>query len=76
MAPAEQKALIKEKAEQRRQLKGEVKKLAKQRADYIAREVEAAGGASDSLDEKLYKAVKSQAAKSGISYEAAGSATY
>lgn len=76
LAPAEQKALIKEKAEQRRQLKDEVKKLAKQRADYIAREIEAAGGASDSLDEKLYKAVKSQAAKRGISYESAESAAY
>ena len=76
MAPAEQKALIEEKAIQRRQLKEEVQKLAKQRADYIAREMEASGGARDSLDEKLYRAVKSQAAESGISYESAEPAAY
>jgi Mg-chelatase subunit ChlD len=76
LAPAEQMALIKEKAEQRRRMKDEVKKLSRQRADYIAREVEASGGAEESLDEKLYRAVKSQAAKSGISYEAAESAAY
>jgi hypothetical protein len=76
LAPAEQEAVIKEKAERRSQLKEEVRELAKQRADYIASEVKASGGADDSLDEKLYRAVKSQAVKSGISYEASESAAY
>ncbi|MCW8963807.1 MAG: VWA domain-containing protein [Gammaproteobacteria bacterium] len=76
MAPAAQAALIKDKAEERQQLKAEVKKLAQQRADHIKREVKAKGGARDSLDEKIFGAVKEQAAKIGISYDAEESAAY
>jgi Mg-chelatase subunit ChlD len=76
MAPAVQSKLLKDKAEMRQKLNAEVKKMAKQRADYIAQEVDSRGGAADSLDEKIFGAVKEQAAKSGISYEAAESAAY
>jgi len=76
MAPTAQAALLKDKAEERQQLNAEVKKLAQQRADHIKREVKAKGGARDSLDEKIFGAVKEQAAKIGISYDAEESAAY
>ena len=76
MAPAAQSALLKDKAETRQKLNRQVKKLAQERADYIKREVKAKGGAADSLDEKIFGAVKEQAAKSGISYDAAEWAVY
>ena len=76
MAPAAQSKLLKDKTEMRQKLNAEVKKMAQERADYIKREVKAKGGAADSLDEKIFGAVKEQAAKSGISYEADESAAY
>jgi len=76
MAPAAQSRLLKDKAEVRQKLNAEVKKMVQQRADYIKREVRAKGGVADSLDEKIFGAVKEQAAKSGISYEATESAVY
>jgi len=76
MAPAAQSQLLKDKAEVRQRLNAEVKKLSRERADYIKNKVAAEGGAADSLDEKIFGAVKEQAAKSGISYEAAESAAY
>ena len=76
MAPVEQQALLKDKSEMRQKLNKQVKKLAQERADYIKREVKTKGGAADSLDEKIFGAVKEQAAKSGISYEAEDSAVY
>ena len=76
MAPAAQTTLLKDKAEMRQELNKQVKKLAQERADFIKRKVESDGSAADSLDEKIFGAVKEQAAKSGISYEAAESAVY
>ena len=76
MAPAEQKAMIEQQVAKRQQIKAQVEALAKKRADFITQEVKASGGAEESLDEKLYDAVRSQAARSGISYDKAESAAY
>jgi Mg-chelatase subunit ChlD len=70
MAPAEQQALITETAQQRDELKRQISELADQRADYLKKKVEERGGARDSLDDKIYRAVRAQAGKAGLSYEA------
>ena len=75
LAPAQQKAVIEEQARRRDQLQQEIRKLSESRSSYIRKKVEAAGGADDSLDEKIYSAVKEQAAGSGLSYES-DSASY
>ena len=60
---------IKRKKQRRDQIKQEIKKLSESRNDYIKEKVEADGGAEDSLDEKIYRAVKNQAAGVGLSYD-------
>ncbi len=72
MAPEEQASLLKEKIERRAELKGEIETLAEQRGAFLKQRVEELGGARDSLDHKIYSAVREQAAKSGLSYEADG----
>ena len=47
----------------------QIQELAKQRAEYLRKEVEERGGAEDSLDDKVYRAVREQAAAVGLSYE-------
>ncbi len=69
LAPRERRALIGEKAEQRKALSEEIETLSAQRRDYLKREVEKAGGAAGSLDHKLYGAIREQAARNGIRYE-------
>ena len=69
MAPEEQEALITRKAKRRDQLKQEIRQLSESRNDYIRDKVEAEGGADDSLDEKIYRAVRRQAAESGLHYD-------
>jgi hypothetical protein len=70
LAPAEQKAAIEEQAERRKELSVEVKALAAQRDEYLKRQVAERGGAKDSLDDKIYGAVREQAAAKGLKYEA------
>ena len=70
MSPAEQKAVIAETAERRRELKREINSLAGQRAAYLRERVEAGGGADASLDHGIFRAVKEQARESGLHYEA------
>ncbi len=43
--------------------------MSESRDRYLEDEVEAAGGAADSLDEKIYRAVRDQAASVGLTYE-------
>jgi Mg-chelatase subunit ChlD len=69
MAPEEQKAHIEELAVERSQIKSQILQLAADRDEYIAKKVEADGGAKDSLDVLLYEAVKEQAGKAGLEYE-------
>jgi Mg-chelatase subunit ChlD len=70
MSPAEQEAFVEEQARQRDELKQDIQQLSEQRAAYMKHKLEAAGGATDSLDDKIYSAVREQAAKKGFVYEA------
>jgi Mg-chelatase subunit ChlD len=67
----ERKQLVSENAAKRSDLQRQIKELADKRDHYAAKEVAAAGGAKDSLDDKIYGAVREQAGKSGLTYPAA-----
>jgi len=69
MTPAEQKALIKETAAKRKELQSRIGELAEQRNEYLKKKVEEMGGAKDSLDHKIYGAVREQAASKGLHYD-------
>jgi len=75
MAPTEQMEVITEQAQRRDQLQQEIRKLSASRSNFIKEKVAAEGGADDSLDEKIYGAVKEQAAAAGLTYES-DSASY
>jgi len=69
MAPAEQSAYVARLADERADLKRQIQELSVDRDGYIAKKVDEAGGMKDSLDQKLYEAVKEQAGKAGLEYE-------
>ncbi len=69
MAPAEQKAYIADLAEERTELQSRIRALSADRDGYLSKKVEEAGGRKDSLDQKLYDAVKEQAGAVGFEYE-------
>ena len=69
MAPAEQGAYVARLADERADLKRQIQALSVDRDGYIAKKVDEAGGMKDSLDQKLYEAVKEQAGKAGLEYE-------
>jgi uncharacterized protein YegL len=71
MAPAERQALIAETAERRNELKREIQAIAQERDAYLKEKVDSLGGAEDSLDHKLFEAVREQAATKGLRYDAA-----
>jgi hypothetical protein len=66
LAPAEREALIAEMAKHRNPLQREIRDLARQRSRFISKKVEALGGTEDSLDHKIYSAVREQAGKKGL----------
>ena len=70
MAPKEQAAIISETAERRNELKRQISELTEKRSTYLDRKVKEAGGARDSLDDKIYRAVREQAGRLGLTYEA------
>jgi hypothetical protein len=70
MAPEEQAKVVSETAERRNELKRQISELTKERADFLDKKVEEAGGARDSLDDQIYRAVREQAGKLGLTYEA------
>jgi Mg-chelatase subunit ChlD len=70
MAPEEQKALITETADRRNALKRQIQQLAEKRSVFLRNKVEESGGAEASLDHKIYSAVREQAGKKGLRYEA------
>jgi Mg-chelatase subunit ChlD len=70
MSPAEQHAFVEETARRRSELTQEIRQLAEQRTAFIKKKVEADGGAKDSLDDKIYDAVREQAGRLGLVYEA------
>jgi Mg-chelatase subunit ChlD len=69
MAPAAQKAYIAGLAEERADLNRQIRVLSEDRDGYLAKKVEEAGGKKDSLDQKIYEAVKDQASAAGLEYE-------
>ena len=66
LAPAARAVVVKEKAEQRAKIKNEIAQVAKERDAFIESEVAAAGGAKDSLDQKLHDVIGRQALKAGV----------
>ena len=70
MAPEEQAALISETAERRNELQRQISELSSERSAYLDKKVKEAGGARDSLDDQIYRAVREQAGRLGMSYEA------
>ena len=75
MAPAEQMEVISEQAQRRNQLQQEIRQLSESRSNFIKKKIATDGGADDSLDEKIYRAVKDQAAGIGLTYDS-DSASY
>jgi hypothetical protein len=71
MSPAQRKAEVDETAARRDEIRRQIRELSEQRSTFVAKKVEEAGGAKDSLDDKIYGAVREQAAKAGLRYEAA-----
>jgi Mg-chelatase subunit ChlD/cell division protein FtsB len=70
MVPEEQQAAITETAERRNELKRQISDLSEERSAYLEKKVQEAGGAGDSLDDKIYRAVREQAGRLGLTYEA------
>jgi Mg-chelatase subunit ChlD len=69
MAPAEQSAFVAKLADERADLQRQIRELSLGRDGYLAKKVDEAGGLADSLDQKLYDAVKEQAGEAGLEYE-------
>jgi len=69
VARAEQEAFVAELAEERSDLQRQIRELSQDRDGYLAKKVDEAGGLKDSLDQKIYNAVKEQAGEAGFKYE-------
>ncbi len=69
MAPEEQRAYVARLADERSDLKRQIRELSADRDSYLAKKVEEAGGMKDSLDQQIYDAVREQAGKAGLAYE-------
>jgi hypothetical protein len=70
MSPAAQEEFVGKTKKERGELESEIKQLAEQRNDYLQKKVVAEGGKKDSLDTKLYGAIRNQAKEKGLVYEA------
>jgi uncharacterized protein YegL len=70
LAPAARRAQVAEIAEKRRELSEKIDAVSRQRADYLSNEVAAMGGAEDSLDQRIYNAIREQGAAKGLDYAA------
>lgn len=69
MAPDRQVTYLAETAQKRENLEHKLKELAAKRDEYIARQVADDADAEESLDNKIYEAVRSQAESIGLEYE-------
>ncbi len=69
LAPAEQEAVILHMTEERHQLTKKIRELADKRDLFLETKIAEEGGATDSLDQKIYETVSLQAAKAGLTYE-------
>jgi hypothetical protein len=68
LALEEQEALIQETIVERTEAQQKIRQLAEARSSYLKTKVESLGGAKDSLDHKLFDAMREQAVKKGIIY--------
>jgi Mg-chelatase subunit ChlD len=68
MTREEQEAFILKTGEERADLQRQIRQLSEDRDSYLAKKVEEAGGLKSSLDQKLYDAVREQAADAGLEY--------
>jgi Mg-chelatase subunit ChlD len=68
MDAEQQTALIAKTKQQRSEIESDIKKLATQREQYLKQKVAESGGKKDSLDDKIYQSIKSQAKDKGIIY--------
>jgi Mg-chelatase subunit ChlD len=64
-----QEAAVAETAKKRQDLQHDIAELAKDRDSFIRKEIDAHGGAAGSLDQKIYDAVREQAAPVGLEYD-------
>ena len=68
MTPEERVNVVRANSEERNELKRKIQKLSRQRADYIAAEVEAIDDKESSLDYRIFETVRDQAGKKGLEY--------
>jgi len=76
MSAEERVAYVTEQADKRQKLSKQIGDLAAKRDAYLVDHVKAKGGAKDSFDDRVYAAVKEQAGKAGIEYDAAAAPKY
>jgi hypothetical protein len=69
LAPAEQMAVIADQARQREEIKRDIQKLSESRNAFIVKQIGNRADTKESLDEKIYSAVKKQAKSKGLVYE-------
>ncbi|MFB3059462.1 MAG: VWA domain-containing protein [Gammaproteobacteria bacterium] len=69
LAPEEQMEIITDQARRRDKIKSDIRELSESRSRYIRQKIAAQGDANESLDEKIYSAVKKQAKLKGLIYE-------
>ena len=70
LAPAAREAFVTEQANKREKLKEEIAASAAERNAWLEKQVAASGEAESSLDHKLYRALRAQAADKGLHYAA------
>ena len=70
MPPAARQAAIEETAAKRDALQQQIQALSQQRSSYLKEKLAESDAAEDSLDAKIYGAVREQAKAKGLSYEA------
>lgn len=66
MAPEEQQAHLDKLVQEREEVRDRMRELAESRQAFISKKVEEDGGAKDSLDQKLYETIRSQAAEADL----------
>ena len=70
LAPAAREAFVTEQANKREKLNAEIAASAAERNAWLEKQVAASGEAESSLDHKLYRALRAQAADKGLHYAA------
>jgi Mg-chelatase subunit ChlD len=70
MSSAAQEEFVGKTKKERNELESEIKQLAEKRNDYLRQKVVAEGGKKDSLDAKLFGAIRDQTKEKGLVYEA------